>query len=382
MIQINAGKLPGTFNVAGSDARLAPMLQPGRILEANVEQRPDGRLVARLGRLALPLPQGAQAQPGNPIRLQVSEQQGRLLLTVLSNSPDDDTDAATLALRRRDLPREQPTLAGLRPLLALRASGSPAAPALPPAVQEALTELFQRLATPESLTRPEGLRVALRDSGTLLETLLMKASPGQIELIAGRDLKAILSRAAAQLRAEAGTSPASSMAANTPGAGGPLIALLAEAGRGVEGLLARLNLLQGASLSADGRLDLAFELPVRVGDALEALELRIREEGGGDDADAERGGNGWRVDLRFRFAEGDALQARLRLYGHDSVAVTWTAEHPATAAALERALPRLTTALEAARLQVRHVSARQGVVEARHPALDSGPRGGLLHERI
>lgn len=374
MIQLSLGAAPGTFRVNGDDARLGSALQPGRVVEATVE-RADGRLLARLGRLALPLPRGAPVAAGETIRLQVGESDGQKTLTLLPNRRPDATETALQGLNRRDLPRETGSLAALRPLPLLlgAGTGATAPPSLPTPVREALEALFQRLPTPERLTDAQGLRTALRDSGSLLESLLLRGIPADIAAIAGRDLKVALSRAAARLRAGSEAAPPTA-AGNTPNTA------IAELGRGMESLLARLNLLQAVPLSAEGRVDLAFELPLRAGADLDALELRILEEDADGKAPGE-GGSGWAVDLRFRFGAGDSLEARLRLFGTESVAVTWTAEHPDTAARIEAALPLLTTALESAGLEVRHASARSGAVSSRHPALEEKDAAGLLHER-
>jgi hypothetical protein len=379
MIRIQLGPTPGTIQLSGRDPGLRALLQPGQTVKATVARQPDGRLIARLGRLALPLPQGAAPEPGSIVRLQVSAQPGeRLLLTMLPKAPAAGGDAAA-ALQRRDLPRSASTLSALQPLPALQGTASSEGSRLPTAVQEALGELLQRLPTPRQLVQADSLRLALRDSGSLFESLLLHSGPDQTAAIASRDLKAVLARAAARLRADSGTA-AGGPANAAPTS--PQAALAAEAGRGVESLLARLTLLQGASLSGETGVDLAFELPLRAGDSLQALELRIRDDTNGGAGGGAAQESSWVVDLRFRFAPDDSLQARIRLHGDQAVAVTWIADRPETAAAIEQALPHLTAALEAAGLEVRHVSAREGSVSTQHPALESRPAGGLLHERI
>src|SRR5690606_9092644 len=124
-------------------------------------------------------------------------------------------------------------------------------------LERLLGTLTAQLRTPAQLTESEQLARALRDSGLLLEHQLgttPKLPPTQ-------DFKAQLLRLAAWLRTTLDETPASRQR--------PLLSDLAESS---ERLLSRLEALQLQAASTD-RLDLLFELPVRIGAELDHLQL-------------------------------------------------------------------------------------------------------------
>lgn len=387
---ITPGPGPGQLILPRASAAAAPALQPGRIVSAMVREGPDGALMARLAQLSLPLPRGADLAAGEMVHFRVTSSRDGLVLNLLAERPSNPTAqaAAGQPLQLRDLPRQLSAAEALRglPSLARAPTGEGSAatlPGLPAPAREALAGLLARLPTVTQATNPEGLRQALRDSGTLFEPLLLRLTPDQVGPLVQRDLKALLTGAATRIRNAGPTAPTA--AGETPGqqapsAQNPTPLLVQDPARALEGLVARINLLQASSQAGEGRVDLAFEIPLRQDEDVDALELRLKEDEGA--ADADESDSGWQVDLRLRFADDDAVEARVRLDAGERVTVTWRAQSEDTATRLRTALPELEQALERAGLTVAHLGLRGGAVDSRHPALERVSRpGSAFHEK-
>lgn len=380
---VTPGTNPGTLLVRGADAGARALLQPGTVVSAVVRRDGgDGALVARLAQLSLPLPRGADVAPGDVVRFQVAAAREGLALRLLAEPPSASAPRSPeQAVQLRDMPRQLSAAEALRGLPTLTRGNpgeSSTTATLPGPARDALAGLLARLPAAESAMSAEGVRRVLRDSGTLFEPLLTRLPPEQIAPLMQRDLKAQLAGAAARLRASAPTTPAPG-ADSTPTAA-PALPLTLDPSRALEGLIARINLLQTSSQQPEGRVDLAFEIPLRQGEDIDALELRLREEEA--NAQAASSNSGWQVDLRLRFADGDAVEARVRLDGAEQVSVTWRARNDVTARRLEGALPQLEAMLERSGLTVAHLGLRAGDVPTGHPALERASRpGAALHER-
>ncbi|HKJ94155.1 MAG TPA: flagellar hook-length control protein FliK [Gammaproteobacteria bacterium] len=370
MIRLELGASPGTLRLTGlkgGSGRL--LLKPGQTLVLRPQRSPDGQLVARLGRLLLPLPKGLDAQAGERLTVKVTGDARQPVLTVIARDRGPDTPQQTA--QRRLVPRQQSLGTLLTSLLS--ASEPSGSSPLPDGIRQLVLGLLAKTPTPEKLSTGDGLRQALRDSGVLLESLLAR-HPDQASDIASNDVKASLARIASRLLAQqrGGDSP---LHADTPSNTG-----LRDLGDAVDGALARLGLMQLGNVGHTGRVDLHFALPVLTPDRQDELTLRIREEDDDEDVDSEgrvRDASVWDVSLRLRFGERETLDARLRLAG-ERVSVSWLAENEAVATRIEDALPRLSSSLESLGLQVIHVSSRQG--RSATPPEPVPPRG-MVSER-
>ncbi len=178
----------------GPQTALAALWRDGAILRAVVRGRtPEGLTRLEIGRHTIDARGGRGLSPGQRIDVQVAVERDRVLLKQLGNTPAAPVRDAV----RQALPRQ----AGQPPLLAnlgYLARPNPAVSRPAPLVDVARS-LLATLPTRESVTRPDGLRAALRDSGVFLEQRLARqATTGQAPRLDG-DWKAALLRAAAGL---------------------------------------------------------------------------------------------------------------------------------------------------------------------------------------
>lgn len=340
-------------------ARAALELQLGQQLAARVHLTADG-VMLELDDVVLQAAGRPPLRDGQWVRLLVTQLQPQVQLQMLN---EEAAEAPLQQALRQLLPQPSSQTALPRQLAELlQAPGT----RLPAPVNERLTGLLALLPDPARLSTAEGLRQALRGSGLLLEPLLA-AEPDAVA--PQRDLKAALLRLAETLRqqlAEGDTTDAETA---------PLRRLLETA----EGGLQRLQLLQLHAASSDSVFDLIFEIPLRLQNQLENLQLRLRRErDGGTEADGEPGAAGLQVQLGFEFADAGRLQVALALRGEALSLYCW-AERPALAASVAHHLPELRQRLEALGLTVRELGSRQGKgPEILPPATAFG---GLLREK-
>jgi hypothetical protein len=323
--------------------------------------------------------------------------------TVLRLTHGAASDAVLQAeVLRTALPRQAP----LEPLLANLAhltrgggaGGERLLAELPPQTAQAVRNLAGAMRAPGELATAEGLRAAVRESGTFLEALLGRGHPPP-----ARDLKTLLLRLAGSLPRGSGSTaaqasgagaaqggkggggtappappPASQSSAESPpplrGAGPrpgvPAGASLALGQPGaeaaartlegqVEGALARIQLGQLASLPGDdGRQAWLAELPVRTEDGADLWRLKLGPEDGGG---AEAGAAGaWSAELAFNLPGLGPMVARVSLRGTTVSTMFWS-EAPATAGIVGRSLPDLEGLLEAAGLEVGRLQSHAGL---------------------
>lgn len=332
----------------------------------------DGTLLLLIGRHRLPASNSLGLADGDRLTVQLSRGAEGLSATVL----------------RREAPPEPPTAATLRQLLPAQGSvaeavrGALAAapgqvPTLPPAAREALAELLAAVPRPAELSRPESLRQALRDSGSLLEWILTRA-PEAAASAGRRDFAALLRRMAERLRPDPGEPSGPGRSAPATGqeaarGGGELAGLL-------EAAAARLRLLQLQPAQGGADLDLAFQLPVQDGAGVDELYLRVRREAPGEIDAATEADRPVEVALAFDFGSQGRLEARLR-YQAGGLSASWWSERPALRQAVEAGLPLLRERLEAAGLSVGRLEARGKPLPAM-PGDIGQPEGGLLRERV
>lgn len=300
-------------------------------------------------------------RPGAQLLLRVIQTQPMVILQIIE--PRSGSRAVDDALRAL-LPSSgsrAPLFESLTQLL-----GATSAPRLPPSVLTALAALAAHAHPPERLTDPSRLAEALRHSGPLLESHLLRAADGT----PGQDLKAQLLRLATQLRA-ALLKPSSSSEQ-------PDRALLNALLDNSDRALARIEAQQLQATSGRS-LDLLFELPLLADGELEKLQIRIQDEAPAREEQGDRPEAGLLIRLRFEFAAIGAISAMLRLSG-DTLGLHWWAERAATGTLVRQALPQLEARLHALGLQVGEMDCSDGMP----PPIDDLPvlqTRGLLHEK-
>lgn len=143
----------------------------------------------------------------------------------------------------------------------------------------------------------------------------------------------------------------------------------------VEGSLSRIQSHQATSLGNDepNRLVWQFEMPVQLPERQEQLQLRVERE---DRETAEEGltGQTWKVDIDFNFDNLGAIFSRISLNDGKVSAAFWS-QRETTASVIERAIPRLESALQKAGLEVTAISSLIGP-----PPRPPSPTENLLDE--
>lgn len=325
-------------------------LHLGQILFATTRFGPEG-LILDLGRHRLPARTALEVDEGDRLRLQVMETTPRLALRLLSHhGPRPAVEAAL----RAALPRQGSAARWVR---AVREARSHDQEHGVPLINDILDVLPRR----PTLERPEGVREAIQNSGLFLERRLSGAGTGSAEAL-DQDLKAALLRHARRVEAVE-----------------PPSEFLRCLGEETRRLLARLEVLQCRAVLTDAPMDWSFEWPVRDGDELTAVQLRIRSED-----EREASGRRYTVDLGLVFTHAGPVHARVRVHG-GGVGIAWWAEHYATASALAQALPELRDRLEEAGHPVEALSCVHApsapTASSEGPAPEGPPRG-LLSERV
>lgn len=385
------------LRVSEAPAAATRGLEPGQVLDvvARASTR-DGQVTLQLGNRLLQARTEQPLQAGERLQVQVMRQDSdALTLRVLPNQRASETGDAMRAL----LPRQAPAT----PLLAnlAYANQNPAGVRqLPEPVQQALRNFWQSLPDTPQVSRGEGLRQAIADSGLQLERRLAAVAAGteppavlrgdqkaQLATLINQLFKALdakppakggtdqLPPPAAQGRAAPATPPPPPQLpslANPGGMGDALADLMRQA----DGAMARTQLNQLALLAGDA-LPFFFELPVRDGRDVDLLQFRMDRENNSDGEAAERT---WRVMVSFNFETLGPMHAVIHLSA-DAVATTWWAEHPATVRFLEHHLETLGERLEGLGLRVASLSCAEG----RPPTPDGGPDGtgreGFINEQ-
>lgn len=340
-----------------------------RVLALVTGARPDGtlQLQTATGRLAARAP--ASFAGGQLLELAVVKagKAPTLAVTGLSDGPD-----MINALLRAALPRQH----GLAPLMSLLTTlasgdGKPAA-ALPPAVRDAIAHSLRNLSTSRDASSARGLQHALHNSGMFFESrLLAQASPAADPGL-GTDFKSGLFRLIDALLRGSFTAPGEFSAARQPGmppAAPPLrgAAMQAQAraapglftsidellGRllqQAEGVLARLHISQLSALPPQDQAQpyLTFELPLRHGNQVDIVQLRIERDSPGAADEAERQ---WTIQIAFDLEHLGPVHARVTLQQHTVSTVFW-AEHARTADLFEQHMAELQRKLADAGLTV------------------------------
>lgn len=377
---------------------LLPEWRVGAVLEAiAVRDVRSGQLWLDIGGQRHParIASGGNEGPEHGEKLQVRVLRNSPVLaleTVAAAKPAQGPEAAVVAdALRRYVPRQEspaPALANLAWLAQDKDAGRRAASALPRAVVQAATQLWQSLPTAQSLSQPAALETALQRSGAFLESTLASGASADRDDVAG-DLKGLLLTLNKALR-DAGARPEAARADHapppTPLARGPLTALasapatfavingaeqqLNELVRQTEGALARITTTQLANSTPDATAQpLLIELPVRHDDRASVLRLRIERDG--SRAHSERG-DAWTVEAAMDLGAPGALHARVTLIGR-RIGVQLRAEAPALVEALAARTHELESLLRESGLEVDRVVCLHGL-----PAGEAGARGARL----
>ncbi len=281
----------------------------GQILKASVlEQLSNTTLLLKIGNTQLTAKTDLSLPPGTELQLKVIKKGGQPLLQVISHQ-SSKAEASLTALRQA-IPKQAP-LSDLFPALKLVDQR------LPQVLQQAVQTLQAGLTSRMDLLNPEGVKKALAESGTFLESNLK--DPKSTTALQG-DLKGKLLQLSDLL---------SSDNKNQNAAKNNLLSLLAdnkampELQRHVESALARIQLNQLNSLPNGEQHSQAFllELPVKENENIDVFSLKIKEED--QQKSDQESSKRWSINLSFDLNGLGNIHAKLTLGGEQIQASLW-----------------------------------------------------------
>ncbi|MCP1675577.1 hypothetical protein J2T57_002727 [Natronocella acetinitrilica] len=377
------------LRVPQSPPAAASQWRVGQILEAVVRPPgPDGPTL-QIGRETIAVRGELQLPAGERVQLQVMAVRPELSLSLV-RSPGLDTLAES---SRSLLPRQAP-ISNVATALQAVLNNAQARDALSPPVRAAAEALMASLPGPEAVSRPEGLRAALLNSGLFLENKLAAAVSGTtppVDAVRG-DNKALLANLlnhvfralTAQPRSSQGgeqppPNPARPSPPPPPSVRLPVTAepgqVLTELGRQADAALARIQTLQIGLVAQETQPPWMFEIGVRNNNDTDVLQFLLdKEQTPGEEAD-----KAWTLQLSFDFRELGPLHCKLVLRG-TQVSANWWAERQDTAAEVGNQLPLLTERLRELGLEVGGMRCVHGKPpKAADPDRSDG--GRLLDER-
>ncbi len=362
--------------------------QAGQILQARIIQPAPGEpSLLRIGGKLLPLnlpPLPVLA--GQALSLQVISPGQSIALRVLDITAPSVSQQAV----RDALPRQLPLSSLLAQLQAIVGADDSRGSKLPAEVLQQVRRILDQLPRHDGVGRADGLQQALANSGIFLEARLAEAlrtrQPfAQTAQQLSGDLKGGLLGLLSLLlglRIPAGATAPSTHGAQKhpadvppplpnsqpfaqsrlPASAASLLNLslpqqLQELLRQVDGSLARIQLSQLAANSEDdGRRSWLLDLPLRHGDQLDLLQIRIDEERGGKG----RGSDSlWSITLAVELDGLGEIHIRVTLTGGVISATFWAGDNR-TAELFEQHLGELQQRLRAAGLCVGNLSTRHG----------------------
>jgi hypothetical protein len=387
-------------------ASQGPAWRPGQVIEALVIRSDPGRQQAevRVGDLRLTLDLPVRTVEGSRLTLQVVSGGARPVLNLLGQSapmpappvPSPSTPPALATWLSSLFPaqgRQTPLLASLAWLTGQRGRME----ALPAPVRAALEQAMHQMPTPEQVSRAQGLRQAVTESGLFHEAslALLAANAAGASSAPAANLKSALLSLAARLRAHTGGPQAlpriRPLEIPPPQPGTPptaqqrVEASLARLGcdelmetlrARTESALARLVLHQwSATESADnGRHRWLMELPLRNGDGVDLVHLLMEKE---PKRPASHEEPAWRAELALDLPGLGPLHIHVSVSG-DRVQTRFWAESEASVDRIRTELPRLHEALSDRKLTVRNLGCTPGSPPMHHDARSAGP---LLDDR-
>jgi hypothetical protein len=353
----------------------APSWRIGTVLSARpLGVDPQGLLVMQVGATTVQadVPSG-QLPPQFQVRVLSLGAQPQL--EVLSSHPAADP-AVQRALRER-LPQQN----GYAPLLATLGALAqrPVVRQLPPALRTALAMLEQSVRTPADVTRGEGLREAISQSGLFFESRLAQPQ-GNLPVLTQDDWKGALLRLANLLDQRAAAPPSPNRSDTAPpllqrGVQAqprlPLPVLAAD--NDVDSLINRLHgdvkaalaRVEVAQLGATAATAWMIEIPLEGKDGRDVLQVQLEFVN-----DTVEGSAGWTLGFALDLPALGPVQGELQLR-EPRLSVRLWAEHAETAQKLERQFTPLKQRLAACGVLLDQLSCQVGMPQppGRHSAL-------------
>lgn len=415
----NSLKLVTTVFLNNRDAGLS-QFRPGHLLQGAVQSvDPEQNITLRINNTLFQARTQFPVSIGQQLNLQVLENKEQLALKVLSSAPAPDTVSRALRTILPQTEKLSVVLTRITELLQSQSTstitGTPSATgtpsittshtALPPRIQQLAHELLVRLPDRQQVSNPAGLKQAIQDSGLFLEQKLAREviaaatqanSPAHTHAPASisTDLKGgfykLLINVFSLLQTTSSTVPVETLQQSLPkttglldklfstlmpghnprqatgttsqaGQNTGLLRALLELFRQIESGVSRVQLNQISSLPTEDRPQtvLTMEIPVRHGEHMDVIELRIGQEKGNDDDNQEER-NQWSATLLLDLQHLGKIRAHITVI--DQIASTrFWADQASTAELINQHLAELHDTMSKAGLKVGQLECSQGL---------------------
>jgi hypothetical protein len=352
-------------------------LKPGQILQGTaMSGNIDGRLSLQIGVTRLIAQTQLSVRPGQALTLQVVKNDILPELRLLMPATLESLKAAAL---KNILPRQQPLPELFKALT--QVIQAPVREHIPVPVRQQAINLLQQLPSTADPQFKSQLQRALVDSGLLTEPKLLRG------LTESADMKlqmVHLFKQIAQLLPEnrllqSNIDPRllpQTLKATAESLSDSGVKLLLGLLKHLDGAIARVQTHQLASLPQEDptRQVWQFELPIRNGEEVDLLHIRIGKDEQGAGAEAEAV---WSLTLHMNLTGLGPMRVQLRLQGEQLSTLIWS-QRPDTHSLIQSRLSELRQAYEQRGLTVDRLEAHVGVAENRDEIpLD----GSLLNEK-
>ncbi len=330
----------------------------GQVLKASViKQLSNTTLLLKIGNTQLTAKTKLSLPPGSVLQLKVVTKSEQPLLQII-NHRSSKTETS-LTVLRQTIPKQTP-LSDLFPALKLVDQR------LPQVIQHAVQSLQMGLTSRMDLLNPEGIKKALIQSGTFLESNLKDP---KFAVSVDGDLKGKLLRLSDLLLNE-NKNQKNNAVKNS------ILSLLTDnkampdLQRHVESALARIQLNQLNSLPHDEQHSQVFlmELPIKENENIDVLSLKINEEE--QQTSEQESSKRWSIKLSFDLNTLGSIHAKLTL-GDEKIKASLWAEKETTFNLIQNNLNLLYERFTGAEFIDPEVKCYKGKPEAETP-LPSG----------
>lgn len=407
----NSLKLVTTVFLNNRDAGEA-QFRPGHLLHGSVQSvDPEQNITLRINNALFQARTQYPVSIGQQLNLQVIEHQDQVALRILSSAPTPDTVNRTLRTILPQTEKLSVVFAKIAELISAQrpssitgetAAVTSAPTVIPQRIQQLAHELLVRLPDTQQVSNPTGLKQAIQDSGLFLEHKLAREviaaapqshTPSHIPASISNDLKGgfykLLINVFSLLQTTSTAVPIESLQQSLPGTGllekllntlmpghntqqtsgspaaqaahntGMLRALL-ELFRHIESGVSRVQLHQISSLPTEDRPQtvLSMEIPVRHGESMDVIELRIGQEK--EDAAGRETRSQWSATLLLNLQHLGQIRARITVIDKAASTVFW-ADKASTAELINQHLPELHDNMSKAGLRVGRLECSQGL---------------------
>ncbi len=387
LLQLQAGNKPD---------KLLQNMRPGQILHATtLSTTQNGVLQVQIGRNILTAESNIALSVGTKLALSVSKVGEQPQLKIITSLPPKLILQQTMI---NALPKQQPLQPLLQNLSSLLASGDP----IPPPLQRLASSFINSILASSDPAFNQNIKAAVNRSGPFLEAHLINGSLPKQELKATllkmiQVLKPLLEQSG-QMQNGKLLSPSLQQTAAPPTSAIPLSSLnklvyrsdsplqqsskqplgalttakvaapaanpflqqLVDLFKGLEGVLARIQLHQIATLQSEegNKTVWQLELPIRHANQTDSFEMRIERQKQGSSSD--EASHAWTLTIKFDLKPLGPMHANLTLRGGDELSTIFWAKQQQTLSLLHKNMPLLRSNLEKIGLKVNRIEAYHG----------------------